>query len=71
MANASKTEKPKKKSFFRGVKQEFKKITWPSKNDVVKQTVVVTVSVLLLSLLIAGVDALAKFGMNWLTNLSF
>lgn len=71
MANASNTEKPKKTSFFRGVKQEFKKITWPSKNDVVKQTAVVTVSVLLLSVLIAGVDALVKYGMNWLTNLNF
>ena len=37
MANASNTEKPRKTSFFRGVKQEWKKITWPSKNDVVKQ----------------------------------
>ena len=71
MANASNTEKPKKTSFFRGVKQEWKKITWPSKNDVVKQTAVVTVSVLLLSVLIAGVDALVKYGMNWLTNLNF
>ena len=71
MANASNTEKPKKTSFFRGVKQEWKKITWPSRNDVVKQTAVVTVSVLLLSVLIAGVDALVKYGMNWLTNLNF
>lgn len=71
MANASNTEKPKKTSFFRGVKQEWKKITWPSKNDVVKQTAVVTVSVILLSLLIAGVDALVKYGMSWLTNLNF
>ena len=71
MANASNTEKPKKTSFFRGVKQEWKKITWPSKNDVIKQTAVVSVSVVLLSVLIAGVDALVKFGMNWITKLNF
>lgn len=71
MANASNTEKPKKTSFFRGVKQEWKKITWPSKNDVVKQTAVVTVSVVALAALIAGVDALVKYGMNLLSNLSF
>ncbi len=71
MANASNTEKPKKTSFFRGVKQEFKKITWPSKNTVLKQTVVVTFSVVVFSVLIAAIDALMKYGMNLLTNLSF
>ena len=71
MANASNTEKPKKTSFFRGVKQEWKKITWPSKNDVVKQTAVVLVAIVLIGALIFGVDALVKLGMEWLTNLSF
>ncbi len=71
MANASNTEKQKKTSFFRGVKQEFKKITWPSKNDVMKQTAVVSVSVVVLAALIAGVDALVKYGMHWLTKINF
>ena len=71
MANASNTEKPNKTSFFRGVKQEWKKITWPSKNDVVKQTAVVLVAIILIGALIFGVDALVKLGMEWLTNLSF
>lgn len=71
MANASNTEKPKKTSFFRGVKQEWKKITWPSKNDVVKQTAVVTVAIILLGAVIAGVDALVKYGMNLLTAINF
>ena len=71
MANASNTEKPRKSSFFRGVKQEWKKITWPSKNDVVKQTVVVLVAIVLIGALIFGVDSLVKLGMDWLTNLSF
>ena len=71
MANASNTEKPKKTSFFRGVRQEWKKITWPSKNDAVKQTAVVLVAIILIGALIFGVDALVKLGMEWLTNLSF
>ena len=66
MANASNTEKPNKTSFFRGVKQE-----WTSKNDVVKQTAVVLVAIILLGALIFGVDALVKTGMNFLSNLTF
>ena len=71
MANASNTENTKKTSFFRGVKQEWKKITWPSKNDVVKQTAVVLVAIVLVGALIFGVDVLVKNGMDWLTNLTF
>ena len=71
MANASNTENTKKTSFFRGVKQEWKKITWPSKNDVVKQTAVVLVAIVLVGALIFGVDVLVKNGMEWLTNLTF
>ena len=70
MANSSATEKPKKVSFFRGVKQEFKKITWPGKNDVVKQTVVVSIISVIVGLIIAGLDLLIKYGMQFLTNLS-
>jgi len=70
MANSSNAEKPKKTNFFRGVKQEFKKISWPTRSDVIKQTVVVTVISVVLGLLIAGIDLLVKYGMNFLTNLS-
>lgn len=71
MANASNTEKSKKTSFFRGVKQEWKKITWPSKNDILKQTAVVSIAVVLLGFLIAGVDALVKWGMSYITTINF
>ena len=45
--------KPKKKSFFKGVRQELKKITWPSKENVVKQTLVVTVITFVLAVFFA------------------
>jgi preprotein translocase subunit SecE len=61
--------KPKKRNFFKGVKSEFKKITWPSKEDVVKQTVVVTVITFVVALLIAAVDLGIKYGINFLTGL--
>ena len=36
-------EKPKKKSWFKGLKAEFKKIIWPDKKTLAKQTVAVIV----------------------------
>lgn len=70
MANSSSTEKPNKTSFFRGVKQEFKKITWPSLNDAFKQTVVVTVISVIVGLIIWGVDAALQYGFDLWTGIS-
>ena len=62
-------KKPKKKNFFKGVRQEFKKITWPTKEDVVKQSVVVTLITLVVALLIAAIDLGFKYGIGFLTGL--
>ena len=71
-ANSEKnSEKTKKPNFFHGVKREFKKITWPSRNDIFKQTVIVTVITVICSAIIAGVDFAAKFGIDKLINLKF
>ena len=50
-----KQNKPKR-NFFKGIRSEFKKITWPTRNDVVKQTVVVTVITVIVAVLIAFID---------------
>ena len=63
-------EKAPKKSWFKGLKSEFKKITWPTKKDVMKQTVVVAIISVIVGLLIAGIDLLIKYGMDFLTHLS-
>ena len=43
-----KAEKAQKSSWFKGMKAEFKKIVWPDKNTLAKQTAaVVIVSVLM------------------------
>lgn len=63
------SQKEKKPNFFHGVKREFKKITWPSKEDIVKQTVLVTFITVVCSALIAGIDFLAKTGIDKLINL--
>ena len=63
-----KQNKPKR-NFFKGIRSEFKKITWPTKNDVVKQTVVVTVITVIVAVLIAFIDLGVQFGINFLTGL--
>lgn len=53
-----------KKSFFKGLKAEFKKIVWPDRDTVTKQTaVVVTVSVIL-GIIIAILDLIMKYGIE-------
>lgn len=53
---ADSKEGVKKPNFFRGVRREFKKITWPTSGDVVKETVVVVLATVVLTALIFGVD---------------
>ena len=48
MGEKSSKEKAQKKSWFKGLKAEFKKIIWPDKKTLAKETTaVVAVSVLL------------------------
>ncbi|MDR1700212.1 MAG: preprotein translocase subunit SecE [Lachnoclostridium sp.] len=53
-----------KRSFFRNVKSEFKKIVWPKKDDLIKQTGLVVVISVLLGIVIAGIDMAIKYGMD-------
>lgn len=43
-------------SFFRGVKQEMKKVQWPTNRELVRYTIVVFITVAFISLLIMLVD---------------
>ena len=58
-----------KVSFFKGLKAEFRKIIWPSKKDIVKETAVVTVTSVILGLIIVIVDMIINLGINVLINL--
>ncbi len=60
-----------KTSFWQGVKAEYRKITWPDKESTLKQSVVVTVISIVLGLIIAVIDYAAKYGINFLTQISF
>ena len=41
MADSVKKEKTSKPSFFKGLKVEFKKIVWPDKDSLLKQSIAV------------------------------
>lgn len=56
-----------KKSFFKGVQEEFKKISWPDKNTLLKQSVVVVVISIVLGAIITILDWIMQIGVNFLT----
>ena len=58
------TEKVKKTSWFKGLKAEFKKIIWPDKITLAKQTEAVIVCSLALGAIISVVDALLQNGID-------
>lgn len=58
------TDKAPKKNYWKGLKAEFKKIVWPTKDTVTRQTAVVLAVSLLLGVLIGVLDMIFKFGIN-------
>lgn len=69
MGDSAKTEKAPKKNFFDGVKAEFKKIAWPDKDALLKQSVAVVSISIVLGLIIAVLDTVLQYGINFLTSL--
>ena len=64
----SKKEQPSKMQvFFKGVKAEFKKISWPDKTKLFKQSVAVVCISVVLGLLISVLDTIIQYGVNFLT----
>lgn len=68
MGDTANTEKTKKPGFFKGVKSEFKKITWPDKKSLLKQTVAVVLTAIALGVLIAVVDFAIQSGVGFITT---
>ena len=64
----SETEKTQKKSWFKGLKTEFRKIVWPDKNTLAKQTTAVVAVSVVLGALISVVDALLRYGIDFLVK---
>lgn len=64
----TKTEKAPKKSFFKGVKAEFKKIIWPDKKTLGKQAIAVVSISVVLGLIITLIDFILQYGINFLVK---
>lgn len=66
--NTEKVVAPKT-SWFKGLKSEFTKIIWPDKKSLGKQTLAVTLASIAAGLLIAGLDVLIQYAINFIVNL--
>ena len=55
-----------KKSWFKGLNREFKKIVWPDKMTVAKETAAVVSVSVVLGTIIALVDFFAQYGVDLL-----
>lgn len=68
-AKSDKTAKPVK--FFDGVKAEFKKITWPDKDALLKQSVAVVIISLVVGAIITILDFGLQYGVDFITTFTF
>ena len=66
MSEAAKTKKSGNRitRFFKEVKSELKKVTWPSKKQVTKNTLVVIAAVVLIGIVIWVLDLIFSLGLG-------
>ena len=60
------SEEAKKTSWFKGMKAEFKKISWPTKKTLTKETIAVVIISVLLGVLITVIDLIARTGIEFI-----
>ncbi len=61
---AKKTQNSGLSNFVEGVKAEFNKIKWPSREDIIKQTTAVVV----ISVIVGALIAVFDYGFGYLVN---
>ncbi len=66
MSDKKETSPALKRSWFQGLKQEFKKITWPGKKQLARETTVVLVVAIIVGSVITVVDWLLGLGLDFL-----
>lgn len=64
---ASSTKNENKPSFWAGVKAEWNKITWPTKEQLTKQSIAVVIITILMGVVITLLDTLLQYGVNLLS----
>ena len=67
-SNTTKTQKTKK-SWFKGLKAEFKKVVWPDRPSIAKRTLVVIVVASILGVIITIVDWFIQGGLEFFVYL--
>lgn len=67
MGETVKTKK-QKKSWFKGLKAEFKKIVWPDQKSLTKETASVVIVSVVVGVIISVVDLIARFGIEFLVK---
>ncbi|MCR5268043.1 MAG: preprotein translocase subunit SecE [Lachnospiraceae bacterium] len=68
MAENNNAVTEKSKGWFKGLKAEFKKVVWESKESVTKQTIAVVLISLVLGILITLIDTALQFGIDKLIS---
>ncbi len=64
----SEKTKTQKKSWFKGLQAEFRKIIWPDRKTLAKQTTAVVAVSVVLGALIAVIDAILRYGIDLLVK---
>ena len=63
---SDKTKKTGIKGWFRGLRAEFNKITWPDRETLTRETTTVTVVSIILGVIIATLDMILQYGISFL-----
>lgn len=71
MGETEKLDKAPKQSWFTGLSAEFRKIVWPDKQSLARQTTAVVAVSVVLGLVIALLDFMIQFGVDFLVGFSF
>ena len=64
----SEKKNTQKTSWFKGLQAEFRKIIWPDRKTLAKQTTAVVAVSVFLGLLIAVIDDVLEYGINFLVK---
>lgn len=62
------SEEAKKTSWFKGMKTEFKRISWPTKDTLTKETAAVVFISVLLGVIITVIDLIVRTGIEFIVR---
>lgn len=62
------SEEANKTSWFKGMKAEFKRISWPSKDTLTKETAAVVIISVLLGVIITVIDLIVRTGIEFIVR---